>query len=533
MRRLAVVLAVLLLAATGCGRRIGTDTEFDGEITRQDDSVEDLFDDAEMLLLAEGRPIDGGSPCAEFGLAPGRNIVIEVTSRDFDPVAVAFDRDGAVIAVGDDWDDETDSRLVLGDIPRGAKLAVFALDGSGGEYELVSTEASEADIEEFAACTDLSLGTLKGDLIEDKDDEPADDLLSDELDAFLYVDGYNSARIHPFDVDAEQLVSLVLESQDFDPVLALVEIDGDEYDYVIHNDDYSGSLSSRIDQVLEPGRYAAVIIPYASGTEGSYTLSLECYEMGSMEPAITDVEGPGITATAGVAAGSNLAITIWPGISTEKPYDVLITAATPCAFFGFTIDPGEAGLYDLSATSGDLDTYLCLLSMEGGFVSCVGSNDDFSGSDAGLTKMLSPGEYVAIVTSYSGTEEGEVGFRYETADTQPALLTPGRPVDAELGWASPELYYNLEIMAGSIYLVSASSDAIDPWVEAVLPDGTILSDDDSGGYPNALLRLDPTPAQSGTALITVKDYSGGATGALRIEVTQQRRSESEIFALYD
>jgi len=88
-------------------------------------------------------------------------------------------------------------------------------------------------------------------------------------------------------------------------------------------------------------------------------------------------------------------------------------------------------------------------------------------------------------------------------------------------------------MAGSIYLISASSDVIDPWVEAVLPDGTILSDDDSGGYPDALLRLDPTPAQSGTALITVKDYSGGAAGDLRIEVTQQRRSESEIFALYD
>lgn len=533
MRRLAVVLAVLLLAATGCGRRIGTDTEFAGEITRQDDSVEDVLEDAEILLLAEGRPVDGGSPCAEFGLAPGRNIVIEVTSRDFDPVAVAFDRDGAVIAVGDDWDDETDSRLVLSDIPRGAKLTVFALDGSGGEYELVSTEASEADIEEFAVCTDLSLGTLKGDLIEDKDDEPADDLLGDELDAFMYVDGYNSARIHPFDVASEQLVSLVLESEDFDPVLALVEIDGDEYDYVIHNDDYSGSLSSRIDQVLEPGRYAAVIIPYASGTEGSYTLDLECYEMGSLEPVIADAGGSAVTFYGSVEQGRNLAITIWPGISTEKPYDLLITAATPCEFFGFTIGPDEAGLYDLSATSGDLDAYLCLLSMDGGLVSCVGSNDDFRGSDAGLTKMLSPGEYVAVVTSYSGTEEGEVGFRYEAAATQPASLTPGRPVDAELGWASPELYYNLEIMAGSIYLISASSDVVDPWIEAVLPDGTTLSDDDSGGYPDALLRIDPSQAQSGTALITVKDYSGGAAGAIRIEVTQQRRSESEIFALYD
>lgn len=533
MRRLVVVLAVLLLVAAGCGRRIGTGSEFAGEITRQDDSVEDLFEDAGILLLAEGRPIDAGSPCAVFGLAPGRDLVIEVSSRDFDPVVAAFDRDGAVIAVGDDWDDETDSRLVLADIPRGAKLVVFALDGSGGEYELASTEATEADLEEFAVCTDLSLGTLKGDLIEDKDDEPLEDLLEDELGTYLYLDSYNSARVHPFDVAGEQLVSLVLESEDFDPVLALVEIDGDEYDYVIHNDDYSGSLSSRIDQVLEPGRYAAVIIPYASGTEGSYTLDLECYEMGSMEPSITDVEGPGITASAGVAQGSNLAVTIWPGISTEKPYDLLVTAATPCAFFGFTIGPDEAGLYDLSATSGDLDTYMCLLSMDGGYVTCLGSNDDFSGSDAGLTKMLSPGEYVALVTSYSGTEEGEVGFRYETAETQPGLLVPGRPVDAELGWASPELYYNLEITAGSIYLISASSDVIDPWVEAVLPDGTVLSDDDSGGYPDALLRLDPTPAQSGTALITVKDYSGGAAGGVRIEVTQERRSESEIFALYD
>ena len=106
-------------------------------------------------------------------------------------------------------------------------------------------------------------------------------------------------------------------------------------------------------------------------------------------------------------------------------------------------------------------------------------------------------------------------------------------VQANVSWTMPELYYSLEITAGSVYLVGARSDEIDPVIEVLLPDGTTLRDDDGGGYPNALLRLDPMPFQSGTALITVKDYYSSSTGPVRIEVTRERRTESGVFALYD
>lgn len=533
MKKIMLVMAVLLLASTGCGRRIGTDTELEGEISRNDEEISGRLEDAEELLAAAGRPVDSGSPCATFGLAAGKNLLIEVASDDFDPVIAAFDRDGSILGVSDDWDDSFDSHLVLADVPRGARLIVFALDGSGGEFELRSEEADQADIDEFAAYADIVSGTIKGDIIDDKDDELMEDILEEELDAYLYEAGYGSARLHPFEVTEEQLVSLVLESDEFDTILALVEIDGDEYDYVTHNDDYSGSLSSRVDQVLEPGRYAAVVIPYYSGLEGSYTLSCETYDLGAMEPVIVDAGEPGAEAAGTVTAGTGLAITVWPGISVEKPYDLLITAATPCAFFRFEIGREEAGLYDIYASSTDLDAYLCLLSVDGETVWYIASNDDYRGSDSGLTEMLPPGEYLALVTSYSGTSEGEVGFGYSPSVNEPLPLQEDRVVEADVSWTAPELYYSLEIMAGSVYLVSARSDEIDPFIEAVLPDGTILSDDDGGGYPNAQLRLDPTPAQSGTALITVRDYAGGSTGAIRVEVTRERRSQSEVFALYD
>jgi hypothetical protein len=126
-----------------------------------------------------------------------------------------------------------------------------------------------------------------------------------------------------------------------------------------------------------------------------------------------------------------------------------------------------------------------------------------------------------------------VQFSFQTAVVEPRPLTVDGPVDATVSWNNPELFFSLDVMAGSIYTISVGSDEIDPWVEAVLPDGTVLSDDDGGGYPNARLRIDPTPGQSGRVMITVRDYASGSTGSLRIEVTQEKRSEGEVFALYD
>ena len=533
MKKPMLFMAMLLLASTGCSRRVGTNTRLEGEIKRKDPEIADRLEDAEELLTAAGRPVDPRSPCASFALASGKDLLIEVSSDDFDPVIVAFDRDGGILGVNDDWDGSFDSHLVLENVPRGARLLVFAIDGSRGEYELRSEEADQEDIAEFAAWTDLASGAVEGEVIDDKNDKLLEDILEDGLDRHFYDPDYRSARVHPFEVTREQLVSLFLESDRFDPILALVEIDGDEYVYVAHNDDYFGSLSSRIDQVIEPGRYAAVVIPYSSGADGRYSLSCEFYDLDSMEPDIMDAGAPGTEVAGSVTLGRGLAMGVWPGISVERPYDLMITAATPCAFFRFEIGSDEAGPYDIHASSTDLDAYLCLLSVEDGGVGYIASNDDYRGSDAGLTKLLAPGEYVALVTSYSGSEEGEVRFGYSPSRFEPQPLPEGRVVQANVSWTMPELYYSLEITAGSVYLVGARSDEIDPVIEVLLPDGTTLRDDDGGGYPNALLRLDPMPFQSGTALITVKDYYSSSTGPVRIEVTRERRTESGVFALYD
>jgi len=241
---------MLLLASTRCSSRVGTNTRLDGEIKRKAPEIADRLEDAEELLTAAGRPVDPRSPCASFALASGKDLLIEVSSDDFDPVIVAFDRDGGILGVSDDWDGSFDSHLVLENVPRGARLLVFAIDGSRGEYELRSEEADQEDIAEFAAWTDLASGAVEGEVIDDKNDKLLEYILEDGLDRHFYDPDYRSARVHPFEVTREQLVSLFLESDRFDPILALVEIDGDEYVYVAHNDDYFGSLSSRIDQVL-------------------------------------------------------------------------------------------------------------------------------------------------------------------------------------------------------------------------------------------------------------------------------------------
>lgn len=521
-----------MLLATGCGGGLGPGSEAEGRIARGDEALEEVVEDAGDVLFEAGRPVDGGSPCAVLPLSGGRSLAIEAESDDFDMVALVVDREGSLVALSDDWEDGTDSWLVVKDVPRGARLVLFALDGSTGEYSVVVEEADSGSIEEYAA-SDLAGGSVRGELVDDKDDDLLEDELEDELDAWIYASGYGTARVHPFEVDEEGLVSLSLQSDHFDPILALVRVEDDQYDYVAHNDDYAGGLGSRIDMVLEEGRYLAVVLPYSPSETGRYTITMETYRDDAMVPHTTIALEPGEWYTGSIVAGSALAFSVWPEIVSEAPYDLMITAATPCASFEFEIPGGSGALYEVEAASEFVDTYMCLLRRDSDGVSYIESNDDWNGSDSRIMTVLSPGTYAVLVASYSGTDTGEVAFRYGPADFEPVGLLPGSPVDALVSWDAPELYFSFEAVAGRTYTVNATSAEIDPYVEAILVDGTILSDDDSGGYPNSRLTIDPLPSQSGPVLLTVRDYGGSTTGAVRVDMAEQRRTEAEIFAMYD
>lgn len=528
-----VAAAVVLVVLAGCGG-LHPGSEVEGVVTRDSDALGDVVPDAEEVFFEAGRPVDGDFLCEVHSLAAGDSVMVEISSRDFDAVAAAVDREGTLLAVCDDWGDETDSRLVLASVPRGSRLVVFALDGSSGEYEAGVSEASPDDFEDWEEATATGAGPLRGELDSDKDDDLLQDELEDELDPYVYSTAYGMARLHVFRTDGEMLVTASLASDDFDPILALVEVGTRHFSYVAHNDDYSGGLGARVDMVLEAGLYAAVVLPYDAAGDGRYTLTVESYPLEGMSSEVVRVEETGVDYAGTIVAGSGFAITRWPGISEEKPYDLLLTAASPCAFFEFDIPSGQAGLYEVDASSDDLDTYLCLLrGSVGDGLTYVAANDDTGGSDSRITSVLPAGTYLAMVSSYSGAEEGEVALSLQPATTQPLEVVFGRPADLDLSWSEPSRYLAFEAVAGRIYTVNVTSTDVDPYVEAVLADGTMLSDDDGGGFPDARLTLDPSPEQSGVVVLTVRDYANASVGRLRVEVTEERRGESEVFALYD
>lgn len=75
--------------------------------------------------------------------------------------------------------------------------------------------------------------------------------------------------VHTFEGEAGQVVTIILESDDFDPVLSLQTATGEE---IAFNDDFGGSLNSRIvTEIPADGTYRVVARSYA-GNGGDFNL---------------------------------------------------------------------------------------------------------------------------------------------------------------------------------------------------------------------------------------------------------------------
>jgi len=532
-------MALAAVLASGCGGGLGPGDEIVADLGR-DMTLDDVMPDAVETFYAEGRPVEGDFRCATHALSRDGILVIDAESDDFDPVLAVVDKEGALITMCDDWDGSVDARLALSELPSGAVLLVFSVDGSGGEYQLTVTEGTQKDLEDFTAARSLDSGTVTAEKCDDKDDDQMNDALSDDLDDWLYLSDYSGAVIHPFTVSEDVLCSVTLESEDFDPILAIVEIDDDEYDYVASSDDVGYGLNSRVDQVLDAGRYGAVVMSYDPEEDGDYTLTLQTFSSDAIEPVFVEADSPGMLFSGTIAQGMCLAAGVWPALAEEKPYELQLSAASPCALFRFEVSPGQTGIYDIDAGSDNMDVILTLLAQDGETVRFLAFNDDFGSSTASrVTWALAPGTYVALVSSYDEGATGDVDFSFQPSQAGVTQLLDGRTSRGEITWDNPRLNYTFEIVAGRTYTVAADAitaadgTQLDPYIEAILPDGTLLTDDDGGGYPNSLIRISPTPQQYGNVLLVVRGLYTESVGTVDVLLTEGRMSEGEAFSLYD
>lgn len=533
MKSIALMLLGVMILVSGCFLEggLGHGKTAQAEVTPSGPRLDEALTDAEVKLLEAGIPVEGDFRCARLKLKSGDITVIDVTSSGrFDPVIAVVSKDGEVMAVNDDWGRNVDSRIVMAEVPSGAYLLVWGLNGEQGSAQVAVNAGTPQDLSDWVTGATIATGIMESRLVADKGNECMKDLIDDLNTADIYVSEWENAVLVPFEIAEGGYRSVSLESDDFDAYLVLVRIERGRARFLATNDDGGTGWNSRLLWDLEPGLYGAIVNSYSGRDGGRFTLSVAAVEIGAGEVNWVDVPG----FDEGFLSGEEMAMAFWPGIDDEW-HCSSINSATPVLAFGFVIE--SAGLYSISATS-DLDGTMTLLGYESPeFAYCIDYSDDFDGWNPGFSLNLDPGTYLALVAAYDGASSGAVGFSIEPdLEFVPDIvhLPLGDVHELRLDRRSPYGLFHLDMVGGSNYAVSAESDYLDAMITINFPDGSQLFDDDGGEGFNSYIEFVPTASQLGTAVLRVETYGGDGDGVVTVSFLQlERLSEAQSFSLYD
>ncbi len=214
------------------------------------------------------RPSSGGYvDTYEFDGAPGRQVIIDLTSDDFDTYLVLTSPSGEV-QENDDTDSLYHSQIITDLSETGtyrAQVTSFET-GETGAYRLSIAQSAAVAAAPGQASRDtveLALGQSVSGELQDSDSEYEPSRFQD---------------LYSFSGSAGQHVRVDLPG-DFDTYLVLRGPGGEEFT----NDDYDGSYTrSLIDVTLpEAGRYQVVATSYGAETIGNYNLSVGLLVLGT------------------------------------------------------------------------------------------------------------------------------------------------------------------------------------------------------------------------------------------------------------
>lgn len=173
----------------------------------------------------------------------------------------------------------------------------------------------------------------------------------------------------------------------------------------------------------------------------------------------------------------------------------------------------------------EFDAYLTVFDPDG----FEYSDDDSAGGTDSLLRIPSaiPGTYTIYALSYDGISTGE--FRVEVneyesgPDAESAAATgmvEGSPHDGEIS-ASSAVYrgalvevYEFELPSPADVTVELSSTEIDTYLYVVLPDGTVIENDDDGGFTDSRVRIED--AQRGVYRVYASAYGGDSPGRFQL-----------------
>lgn len=310
----------------------------------------------------------------------------------------------------------------------------------------------------------------------------------------------------------DDVLTITLESDDFDAFLTLLGPDGTE---LTSDDDGAGGQNARITAFVLPadGVYTILVDSYNRISTGSYRLALAGVSA-SPSPAPTTTLMPTATPPAEaqrIQAGDSLS--------------GALTRQMPSAAFVFSGSAGE--VFTITLTSDDFDTFLTLQDTAG---NVLATDDDRAGNfNARIEAFALPadGDYTILAGSYNGAGVGDFTLTLARAEIQtsptptaapPTPEAPGARLEigataaGTLTSAGPVERYTFEGRAGLVVTITLASTDFDAYLILENAEGVALAaDDDSAGGSDARIAAFALPAD-GLYTIVAGSYTNMGVG---------------------
>jgi len=218
-------------------------------------------------------------------------------------------------------------------------------------------------------------------------------------------------------------VLVEVESDDFDPVLAVYGEDGE---VLALCDDWDGDLEESVVALESVPEGATVMLFSADGDDGEFELSCIVASDEDLEEfaLACDLEDVVLEGYKPDEKDDDLLEEVLEDVLEDHVYDKDFSNAS---VHGFGLDAD--GPVRVTVESDDFDTYLVLLGVDGEDLYYIDYNDDSgSGTNSSLMSDLEAGGYLAVILSYTDGDSGDYLLEVETLDEE--RLEPD-PVPAE------------------------------------------------------------------------------------------------------
>jgi hypothetical protein len=439
----------------------------------------------------------------DLEIAESATVSVKLASLDFDSHIRIYAPDGQIFS-NDDFGDGVDSAVCFTADPGTLRIVASSYDGSAtGSYRL-SVESTRACAVEDLAPDDIR---ISGELMTGN----AIDSALDEADriGMLVVDRWI------LNLAENQLIAVSLSSSEFDAYLNVYTPEGLRRS----DDDSGGGTDSSLCLSAGPGPVSVVVSSLSGIWTGPYRLAAEATTACTFDE-FDDVQPEMITSSGQLIAGTAVDGSLGEGDELGTYYvdrwDMQLTESQsislslmPTGFQGYVdayLPDGEMLLSE--AFYGDADDVPFCFSAGPGTISFVISGDDYTAT----------GNYRLIANATPGCTAGEI-----PPDAIPLSgeLDIGSTMDGSLGEADRlgtviVQRWELPLAEKQGIAISVSSLEFDTVLNAYLPDGTSLSNDDYGDGTNSSLCFVAGP---GTAEVVVSSYYDSESGPYRMNIS--------------